>query len=222
MKQTTQHYKLTILSGIFIAGLLAANLLGSKITVLFGVAVSVGIFSYPLTFMITDAISEVYGKEKTKQVVYAALIAQVLVLGLVWLSIKLPPADRFTLNEEYVQVFSGSIRMIIASLIAFIISQLHDIWAFEFWKAKTKGKFLWFRNNASTFVSQAIDTLLFMFIAFYGISDKFTVAFILHLSFSFWLFKIVFAVIDTPFVYGLVSWLKKDDVSDKETDALPA
>ncbi len=216
----TQHFKLTILSAIFIAGLLAANLLGSKITVLFGIAVSVGIFAYPLTFLITDAISEVYGKKKTKQVVYSALIAQVLVLFLVYISIKLPAADRYHLNEEYVKVFSGSLRMIIASLIAFIISQLHDIWAFEFWKRKTKGRYLWLRNNLSTFGSQAIDTLLFMFIAFYGVSPKFTVAFILQLCLSYWLFKITFAVIDTPFVYALVKWLKKPG-KDEDGDPIP-
>ena len=128
----SQHFKLTIISSIFIAGLLAANLLGSKITTLFGVAVSVGIFAYPLTFMMTDAVAEVYGKKKAKQLVWAALIAQVLVLILTLVAVKLPAASRYTFNEQYVTVFSGSIRMMIASLIAFIISQTHDIWAFEF------------------------------------------------------------------------------------------
>ncbi|MBU0597072.1 queuosine precursor transporter [Patescibacteria group bacterium] len=206
-----KEFKFILLASIFIAGLLSANMLGTKITVLFGVAVSVGIFAYPLTFMITDVISEVFGKERAKQVVWSALIAQILVLLLIYISIKLPAADRYALNNEYVQVFSSSLRMIVASLIAFVVSQTHDIWAFNFWKIKTKGRYLWFRNNASTFVSQAIDTLLFMFIAFYGISDKFTVLFILQLSFSYWIFKIIFAVLDTPFIYLLVRWLRKDN-----------
>ncbi|PIT86529.1 MAG: transporter [Candidatus Magasanikbacteria bacterium CG10_big_fil_rev_8_21_14_0_10_43_6] len=216
----SQHFKLSILTGIFVAGLIAANLLGSKITILFGIAVSVGIFSYPLTFLITDAVGEVYGKQKAKQIVWAALIAQVLVLLLTYISIKLPAAERYTFNEEYVTVFSGSIRMIIASLIAFVVSQTYDIWAFDWWKKKTKGKYLWLRNNASTMVSQIIDTLLFMFIAFYGITEKFTVGFILELSLSFWLFKIVFALIDTPFVYLLVRWLKKPGMNDDRSDQL--
>jgi len=213
-----QNFKLTLLSAIFIAGLLAANLLGSKVTVLFGVAVSVGIFAYPLTFMMTDAIAEVYGKKKAKQLVWAALIAQVLVLVLTWISVKLPAAERYTFNEQYITIFSNSLRMMIASLIAFIVSQTHDIWAFEFWKNKTHGKALWIRNNASTIVSQAIDTLLFMFIAFYGISDKFTVGFILHLCLTYWLFKIVFAAIDTPFVYLLVKWLRKPGKEDSDVN----
>lgn len=205
----TKEFKFIILSAIFVAGLLSANLLGTKVTTLFGVAVSVGIFAYPLTFMVTDAVAEVFGKLRAKQIVWAALIAQVLVLLFTYLAIKLPAADRYTLNSEYVTVFSSSLRMMVASLIAFIVSQTHDIWAFNFWKIKTKGKYLWLRNNASTFVSQAIDTLLFMFIAFYGISEKFTVLFILQLCLSYWLFKITFALLDTPFVYLLIRWLKK-------------
>jgi len=217
----TQHFKLILLSSIFIAGLLAANTLGSKVTTLFGIAVSVGIFAYPLTFMVTDVIAEVYGKKKAKQVVIAALIAQVLVLILTYVAVKLPPASRYQLNSEYVAVFNSSIRMMIASLIAFTVSQTHDIWAFEFWRNLTKNKFLWLRNNLSTFVSQAMDTLLFMFIAFYGVSDKFTVGFILHLCLTYWLFKITFAALDTPFVYLLVRWLKKPGKGDNNSDPIP-
>ena len=205
----TQEFKLTILSAIFVTGLIAANLLGSKITTIAGVSMSVAVFAYPLTFLMTDAISEVFGKKKAKQLVVAALIAQILVLGLTLISIWLPAADRYTLNNEYTAVFSGSARMIFASIVAFVVSQLHDIWAFDVWKEKTKGKMLWLRNNASTVVSQAIDTLLFMFIAFYGISDKFTVGFILELAISYWMIKVVIALIDTPFVYAIVKWLKK-------------
>jgi queuosine precursor transporter len=203
------EFKLSILTAIFVGGLIAANTLGTKITTLFGITVSVGIFAYPLTFMITDAVGEVYGKHKAKQIVWSALIAQVLVLLLTYLSVKLPPAGRYTFNQEYTMIFQGSLRVIIASLIAFIVSQTYDIWAFEWWKKRFSGKHLWFRNNASTFTSQAIDTLLFMFIAFYGISPKFTVLFILQLCLSYWLFKILFAALDTPFVYLLVKWLKK-------------
>lgn len=210
----SQQFKLTILTSIFVAGLIGANLLGSKITTLFGVAISVGIFAYPLTFLITDAIGEVYGKKKAKHVVWAALIAQILILGLTFISITLPPAGRYPFNEQYVTIFSGSLRMIIASLIAFIVAQSFDIWSFEWWRKKTKGKYLWLRNNASTVASQMIDTLLFMFIAFYGISEKFTVGFILKLSITYWLFKILFALIDTPFVYAIVKWLQKSSKED--------
>lgn len=205
-----KEFKFITLAGIFVGGLLAANMLGGKVADIFGFSVSVGIFAYPLTFLMTDAITEVYGKKRAKQVFWSALITQILVLFLIFISVKLPPASRYLLNEQYTTIFNSSLRMIIASLVAFSVSQTHDIWAFEFWKTKTKGKFLWLRNNFSTIISQALDTLLFMFIAFYGISDKFTTGFILQLSLSYWSFKVLFALLDTPFVYLLVKWLKND------------
>lgn len=205
----TKEFKFTLLSSMFIAGYIGANLLGSKVAQVGTLAVSVGIFAYPLTFLMTDVIAEVWGKKKSKQVMYAALVAQIFILGLTFIAIALPPAGRYTLNNEYTAVFQGSIRMIVASLIAFLLAQTHDIWAFEFWKKKTKGKMLWLRNNLSTMVSQGIDTIVFMFIAFYGINDKFTAAFIMQLVFTYWLFKVVIAAIDTPFVYALVKWAKK-------------
>jgi queuosine precursor transporter len=209
MKISTNH-KISILSSIFVSAIIAANLMGAKITTLFGISVSVAIFVFPLTFLVTDAIEEVFGKARAKQLMYSALIAQFIILLFVILAVKLPPATRFEYNEGYVQIFSNSIRIIIASLIAFFISQSHDIWAFGFWRKQTKGKYLWLRNNLSTFVSQFVDTTLFMFIAFYQITPRFDVPFIFSLIIPFWIFKIIFAAVDTPFVYAIVHWLRKD------------
>jgi hypothetical protein len=205
----SQGLKFQILSGIFLGGLIGANLLGSKITEIFGVAVSVGIFAYPLTFLVTDIIAEVEGRERSHELVMAGLIAQILVLGLVLLSIVLPPAGRYDANEAYRTVFSNSARIILGSLIAFIISQNFDIWAFHRLKQATRGRMLWLRNNASTIVSQLIDTIIFMFIAFYLVTPKFDVAFLISLIIPYWLFKIAMAVLDTPFVYLGARWLRE-------------
>lgn len=210
MGQSTLERKTLILLGIFVSALIIANLLGTKITTIFGISVSVGIFAYPISFLCTDIIEEVRGKKITKQFIKSGMIALTMMFAWVALSVYLPPASRYTLNTEYTAVFSNSMRMIIASLVAFTIGQYHDIWAFGFWKKKTKGKFLWLRNNLSTIFSQFIDTTIFMFIAFYGISPKFDVAFIIQLIIPYWLFKIAFAIIDTPLVYLGVKWLKKE------------
>lgn len=208
MKRLTIDDKTNILIGLFIAALIAANLLGNKITYLFGISASVGIFAFPITFLVTDIIAEVHGKQKARSVVYAGMVAIVLVFLLTALSIWLPPATRFEFNTEYQQIFGVSLRILIASFIAFAISQTHDIWAFHFWKKKTNGKHLWFRNNASTFVSTFIDTTIFMFIAFYQVTPKFTIPFIFALIIPYWLLKIFMAIIDTPFCYLGVKWLK--------------
>lgn len=200
--------KTFILLSLFTGALILANILGTKITTIFGVSVSVGIFAYPITFLCTDIIEEVRGKEVTKQFVKSGLLALVLTFVLVLVSVNMPAASRYAHNEEFVTVFSNSVRMILASFAAFLFGQLHDIWAFHFWKRITKGKYLWLRNNISTFFSQLIDTTLFMFIAFYMVTPKFTALFIVQLIIPYWLFKVLFAFIDTPLVYLGVKWLK--------------
>ena len=211
-----QQAKLDILLGLFISTLVAANLLGSKITTIAGVAVSVGIFAYPFSFLITDIVAEVFGKEKTKKFILSGFISLIAVILLTALAIILPPAGRYQFNEEYRIIFSASLRITIASLIAFTLAQYHDVWAFHFWKKKTGGRWLWLRNNLSTIVSQFIDTTIFMFVAFYLITPKFTAEFIFALIIPYWIFKIVFALLDMPLVYAGVKWLKIGRASCRE------
>ena len=99
--------------------------------------------------------------------------------------------------------------MTFASIVALVISQFHDVWSFEFWKKKTGGRHLWLRNNLSTIVSQLLDTTVFMFIAFYRLTPRFTVSFIFSLIVPYWLFKVFFALLDTPLCYALVAWLRE-------------
>ena len=203
--------RLQLLFAIFIALLIGMNLLGGKITSLFGISVSVGIFMMPLTFLITDIVEEVYGKSTVKHFIIGGVVSLVIILLFTALFVILEPHARYTFNEEYKIIFGNSLRMIIASIVAFILSQVHDVIAFEWWKNKTKGKALWLRNNLSTIVSQLIDTFVFMMIAFYMITPDFTFAFIINLAIPFYLFKIGFALIDTPIVYLGVHWLKQEN-----------
>ncbi|MEA1964366.1 MAG: queuosine precursor transporter [Candidatus Aerophobetes bacterium] len=200
--------KTNILLGLFVGAIVTANLIGLKIAN-FGIfEASVGILVFPITFLVTDIIEEVHGKEKAKEFVLIGLITLVFALFITVLGVILPFAERSLVKEEYTKIFGTTIRIFIASIIAFTFSQMHDVWAFSFWKAKTRGKFLWLRNNLSTAVSQFSDTALFMFIAFYGISPKFTVSYVFSLIIPYWLVKVLFALFDTPFCYLGVKWLK--------------
>ena len=201
--------KTSLLLGFFVSAILLSNLLGNKITTLFGVRVSVAIFVFPFLFLITDIIEEVHGKKRAQSFVLIGLICLILTLIVTFVSIKVAPNTSWEFQEQYEIIFGASLRMMVASLIAFLISQTHDVWAFNFWKEKTGGKYLWLRNNASTIVSQFLDTTVFMFIAFYQFTPKFTVPFIFSLIIPYWLFKVLFAIIDTPFIYLGVWWLKK-------------
>jgi uncharacterized integral membrane protein (TIGR00697 family) len=204
----TREQKTQILLGIFVTAIVLANLLGTKIAD-FGLFVaSVGIFMYPVTFLVTDIVVDVFGREKVKGFILAGFMANIMIFLLVALSVWLPPAGRYPNNDAFLTVFNPSLRIIIASLVAFLISQFHDVFALEFWKKKTRGRFLWFRNNVSTIVSQFLDTTIFMFIAFYMASPQYTVDFIFMLIIPYWMLKILVALCDTPFVYLGVWWLE--------------
>ncbi len=220
-------FKANILTGLFIAGLIVSNLLGGKIAQIGRIDFSVGILAFPITFLVTDIIGEVFGKKKAKQVVFIGLIAMLFVMLITFISIYLPIAPRSYIQQgEFAKIFGISLRFLIASIIAFIVAQMHDVWAFHFWREKTKGKWLWLRNNASTIVSQLIDSILFMFIALwyipefiirtlpflaqYNTSPKFTVAYVITLLIPWWVLKVVMAALDTPVCYLACAWLRGD------------
>ena len=172
--------------------------------------VSVGILTVPLMFLITDIVAEVWGRETTKDFIKIGIISMLVMIFITFISVILPPATRFeATNEAYKSIFGTSIRMAIASITAFYLAQMHDIWAFHFWKEKTKGKFLWLRNNLSTIVSQLLDSTIFMVIAFYHPAN-FPFSMVIKLTLPYYIFKILFALIDTPFAYLGVWWAKKE------------
>ncbi|MCK4416039.1 MAG: queuosine precursor transporter [Thermoplasmatales archaeon] len=229
MKFTSEN-KTNILYGLFVGSLITANLIGLKVAS-FGVfEASVGILLFPILFLITDIIEEVHGKEKTKELVFVGMITLIVVLIVTVIAVLMPFAERSMVKEEYTTIFGTTIRIFIASITAFLIAQFHDIWAFNFWKQKTKGKYLWLRNNLSTIVSTFIDTTLFMFIAFYGITrtsffdianSKFTPEYVFMLIIPYWLVKVLFALFDTPFCYLGVRWLKSSGKNKKHVKSKP-
>lgn len=197
-----------ILGSLFSGAVVASNLIGTKVIDFFVIGGyqftgSVGIFLFPLTFLVTDIIAEVYGPKATRAVVTGALLTLLLVLAATAFSTALPPADRFAgQNEAYVSIFRGSSRILVASIVAFCLSQYHDVWAFSFWKRVTAGRHLWLRNNASTLVSQLIDSAIFMLIAFWGVTERFTLGYVFGSMLPpYYFLKVLTALFDTPLVY---------------------
>lgn len=172
--------------------------------------VSVGILTVPVMFLITDIIEEIYGKKKVKEFIVAGVAAMSFLIVVTTIAVELPSAARSSIEHEtFSQIFKVSRRMAIASILAFVIAQIHDMWSFDFWKRKTKGRYLWLRNNLSTFVSQLIDSTIFMFVAFYKSAPMWDAVFIISLIIPYWMFKILFALIDTPIAYLGVAWMRK-------------
>lgn len=208
MFEISKELRLYIIFGLFIGFLIGMNVLGGKIVPLGPFQVSVAFLIVPLSFLMTDIVEEVYGKKKAREFIIAGVISLIVFLGFIILFLILPPAERFTHNEEYKTIFGTSARIVFASITAFLLSQFHDVWSFNFWKVATKGKMLWLRTNLSTTISIVVDTFVFMFLAFYMLTPKFTAGFIIQMIIPYLIFKIVWSFVSSPLVYAGAKWLK--------------
>jgi uncharacterized integral membrane protein (TIGR00697 family) len=174
---------------------------------------SVSIFVIPLIFTINDIVVEVYGKERARSIVRSSLVVILMFLGAAILFTSLPPSTRSQSNEAaYDAIFGLSIRFSIASLIAFILSDFLDIYIFSWIREKFGKKRLWLRNNVSNMLSQFIDAITFMTLAFYALDQSFfqNVSFIASLLIPYWLLRCLLSVLETPLVYWGVRWLGKE------------
>ncbi len=196
---------LVVLVTLFATCLLVANIIAVKLISVGGWVVPAGIIAYPLTFLFTDVITELYGRRIASKVVWLGFGANLLMAILVFGGRLLPPAPFWENQPAYESILGMVPRIVLASMVAYLISQHHDVFAFHFWRQKTKARFLWLRNNASTMVSQALDTGLFITIAFWGVVPAQILA---NMLLSQYIIKLVIAAGDTPFCYLLVALLK--------------
>ena len=208
MKFKDQLY--IFLCAIFISSLVTCNLIANKfVTVDLGFKVfivSAGILPYPLTFLVTDLISELYGQKKANIVVFSGFVASMFVLLFLWLGGQFNAIPESIVNDDtYNKVFQNAWRIIAASMIAYLFAQFIDVRIFHFWKRLTNGKHLWLRNNGSTIASQLVDTTLVVMILFVGVWEPRN---IISAIIDGWLFKMLMAAIDTPIIYGIIHLLK--------------
>jgi len=197
-----------LLGALFITSLVVSNLIFQKFfywhpfnVEIFGTKlfeISVGILPYPITFLITDLISEIYGKKRANQIVITGIFASIFSLTIVFVSNAVPATSWSPVSDSmFSTVFGNTALAVFASMLAYLFAQFIDIQIYHFWKRLTKGKHLWLRNNFSTFSSQFVDTLtiLVLLCSFNIIEwDKFS-----GLLVAGFLFKALIAAIDTPF-----------------------
>jgi hypothetical protein len=194
-----------ILGALFVASLVASNLIFQKFFYwdffgLYTFEISVGILPYPITFLITDIISEVYGKRKANQIVTIGIFASFFSMLIVFVSGIVPATDWSPVSDTlFNKVFGATAIAVLASMLAYLFAQYIDIQLFHFWKRLTKGKHLWLRNNFSTFLSQFVDTftVLILLSSFGKIEWKLFSSLLL----SGFLFKVLIAALDTPLLY---------------------
>ena len=197
---------LVALTTLFATCLIVANIIAVKLVSIGGWVVPAGVIAYPLTFLFTDVIAELYGRKVASRVIWVGFGVSVLMVILIFWGGLLPPAPFWEGQSAYESILRMVPRITLASMIAYLVSQHHDIFAFHFWRQKTKGRFLWLRNNASTMVSQALDTGIFITIAFWGTVPT---GILTNMLLTQYVIKLVIAAVDTPFCYMLVSLLRE-------------
>ncbi|MFC4218708.1 queuosine precursor transporter [Flagellimonas marina] len=207
------------MGALFITSLVVSNLIFQKFfywepfgeVTVFGAPLfelSVGILPYPITFLVTDLISEIYGKKKANQVVTAGIFASFFSMGIILVANYAPAIPTSPVDDVlFTNVFGLSPLGVLASMLAYLAAQYIDISIYHFWKRVTKGKMLWLRNNFSTFSSQFVDTFTVVgLLCIFGVLpwDKFY-----GLVISGFIFKIIIALFDTPLLYLFVYIIRK-------------
>ena len=202
MQQFTEreNKKILICLTIYLASLFASNTLGLKIMpFVFGSHLSVAVFFFPIVFLMTDVIGEVYGKRVAKLFVRMGFISTALFLAFSLLSGFFPWAEKgLWAKESYELIFGVSGRIALASLVAFIVAEYQDVLTFFFVRAKIGPKFFWLRSLLSNLWSQLLDSALFMVIAFAGVYETKT---LISIIITWWLFKVAMGFLYTPLSY---------------------
>lgn len=188
-------------SGLFaliVFNLLICNIQVLKTIELFGMTTTLGNILYAGVFLATDLLSEFHGKAEARKGVLIGFTTLLMTTVYMQLALHFVPAESDFVQPHLEAIFGFLPRLAFASMAAYLTSQMHDVWAYHFWKRKTNGKALWLRNNASTLVSQLIDTSIFCFLAFYG---EFPMAVLLEILVTSFIFKAFVGLLDTPFMY---------------------
>ena len=202
-----------VLSGFFLASLVLANAMVFKfvdipLPFVGLVTISAGVFPYPVTFLCTDLVSELYGKKRANALVITGFVISVYMLLLLLLGRALPVShlQDEAIQEHYMAVFGQSARAIFGSMVAYLLAQLIDVRLYHFWRKLTSDRHLWLRNNGSTMLSQLIDTTAVVTILFYGVWPLTQIGGVILASYAY---KLLVAAADTPLMY-LGTWMLRD------------
>jgi len=206
------------LYGIIGIYIILANIFVVKQITLFGIAATGGNSLYGALFLATDLISEYWGKKEAQKAVWFGWFAAFGFLVATRVFILFAPSGADFADGPMRSLFALTPRIVAASLIAYLISQSHDVFAYHMWMQRTHHRHLWLRNNASTWVSQLIDSAVFSSVAFLGV---FPFNIVVQIFVTTYLLKVIVAALDTPFIYLSRAWqpveLQSNDKLTSET-----
>jgi len=195
---------------VFVTFVLLTNTVGVKLFAAGTMILPVSILWYPLTFLVTDIVSEIYGAKRARFLVVMGFCMSLLLLVFSLIGIAVPVAPVYPLQDDYVNIFGPVWRLLFASMAAYLLAQMVDVQLFHFWKRLTRGRHLWLRNNGSTMISQLVDSVTVNTIFLYKNPTVFTgsVADLGKIILGVYIVKVLIAAADTPLCY-LGVWLAK-------------
>ena len=202
---------LVILSTIFIACLISANIVATKIVGIGNFFLPAGIVVFPISYIIGDVLTEIYGYQKTKSIILLGFLANLIVVAVVWMAQIIPAAPFWDKQSSYDAILGQTPRLVLASFVAYLLGSLSNSWTMEKIKSVTGEKMLWVRTITSTILGEGLDTLLFLVIGFAGILGS---AQILSMIITQWLCKVIYEIVATPFTYAVIGALKKRGIKE--------
>jgi uncharacterized integral membrane protein (TIGR00697 family) len=210
---TNTRYSLwfVITVAIFVTSLITANIISVKIIRLFGFILPAGILIFPVSYIVGDVLTEVYGYGQARKVIWLGFFCNFMVVLIIWISKVLPPAPFWEGQAAYEAILGYTPRLLVASFIAYLSGEFFNAFVMSKMKIATKGRWLWMRTIGSTFAGQAIDSLVFITIAFSGALPANALALAIITQ---WAVKCTYEAVVTPLTYIIVNFLKRHEEMD--------
>jgi uncharacterized integral membrane protein (TIGR00697 family) len=207
------------ISALFVTCLVTANIIAVKLTEIEGHSFDAGTVIFPVSYILGDVLTEVYGFRAARRVIWTAFGCNLLAVVAIWLAIELPAAGFWGDQEAYETVLGFTPRILLASFLAFLVGEFVNSAILARMKVATGGRWLWSRTIASTVVGEALDSAIFITVAFAGTGTP-----LLNTITTIWVIKVVYEVAATPITYLVVNHLKRVegvDVYDTDTRLVP-
>lgn len=212
MEEPRNEFKYySVVAALFVATILISNTTASKLFTLWEFIFPAGIIIFPISYILGDILTEVYGYVRARRVIWTGLAAAVLMAFAYWLVIKIPPAAFWEGQEAFEFVLGQVPRIVLATIVGFLVGEFLNAFVLAKMKILTGGKHLWSRTIGSTIVGQGADTVIFIAIAFAG---KVSTSELVVAMISVYLFKVFYEAFATPLTYLVVGFLKKREGID--------
>jgi uncharacterized integral membrane protein (TIGR00697 family) len=214
-------WRFLICVALFITCLLTANTIAPKLIEVRGVVVSVALVVFPLSYVIGDVLTEVWGYAAARQVIWLGFLCNAIMVLFVWIGGVLAPAGFWQGQPAYEEILGQTPRILMASFLAYLVGEFANAFVLARMKIATQGRWLWTRTIGSTVVGQALDTVVFVGLAFGGTLPAHIV---LRLMVGQWAVKVAYEAAATPLTYAAVTYLKareRVDAFDRDTDFNP-